>query len=85
MNRRRVGEDRGSKEKDRCPLTGVVTHDVPQVSLQLLVHALGLAIYLQTVRGHQSISLPYILYSLPSTPTPPCAYIHPLLPLYQHQ
>jgi hypothetical protein len=37
------------------------------------------------VRGHQSISLPYLLYSLPLTPTPPCAYVHPLLPLYQYQ
>jgi hypothetical protein len=37
------------------------------------------------VRGHQSISLPYLLYSLPLTPTPPCAYVHPLPPLYQYQ
>jgi hypothetical protein len=28
------------------------------------------------VRGHRSISLPYLLYSIPSTPTPPCAYVH---------
>jgi hypothetical protein len=25
MNRWRVGEDRGSKEKDRCPLTSAIT------------------------------------------------------------
>jgi hypothetical protein len=42
-------------------------------------------IWIAPVRGHPSISLPYLLYSLPSTPTPPCAYVHPLLPLYQHQ
>jgi hypothetical protein len=27
MNRRKVGEDMGSKEKDRCPLTLVVFAD----------------------------------------------------------
>jgi hypothetical protein len=37
------------------------------------------------VRGHRSISLPYLFYSLPWTPTPLCAYVHPLLPLYQYQ
>jgi hypothetical protein len=39
----------------------------------------------EIVRGHRSISLPHLLYSLPSTHTPPCAYVHPLLPLHQHQ
>jgi hypothetical protein len=31
MNRWRVGEDRGSKEKDRCPLTVGVTGEVDEV------------------------------------------------------
>jgi hypothetical protein len=32
MNRWRVGEDRGSKEKDRCPLTGTsVRKDVLRI------------------------------------------------------
>jgi hypothetical protein len=39
----------------------------------------------EPVRGYQSIFLPYLLYFLPSTHTPPCAYVHPLLPLYQYQ
>jgi hypothetical protein len=45
MNRWRVGDDRGSKEKDRCPLTvevlrmtsGIITSD-PQVGSQQCWH-----------------------------------------------
>jgi hypothetical protein len=34
MNRWRVGEDRGSKEKDRCPLTGYLSfHHHPLLDL----------------------------------------------------
>jgi hypothetical protein len=49
------------------------------------VHVMAEGAIVSSVRGHRSISLPYLLYSLPSTHTPPCAYVHPLLPLYQYQ
>jgi hypothetical protein len=36
MNRGRVGEERGGKETDRCPLTPTVFHLVGLVSLLVL-------------------------------------------------
>jgi hypothetical protein len=36
MNRWRVGEDRGSKEMDRCPLTGIILSIGPHIPLTVL-------------------------------------------------
>jgi hypothetical protein len=55
------------------------------MALRRLWPGLGFGKAKASVRGHQSISLPYLLYSLPLTPTPPCAYVHPLPPLYQYK
>jgi hypothetical protein len=45
MNRWRVGEDRGSKEKDRCPLTRSSTLKVINLSLYLLLSIQPLCIF----------------------------------------
>jgi hypothetical protein len=37
MNRWRVGEDRGSKEKDRCPLTVSRIQEITEVEQQVIV------------------------------------------------
>jgi hypothetical protein len=38
MNRRRVGEDRGSKETDGCPLTMMEKAAADSISEGMLVH-----------------------------------------------
>jgi hypothetical protein len=43
MNRRRVGEDRGSKETDRCPLTSAAySTPSPNASLKTLLMAISI-------------------------------------------
>jgi hypothetical protein len=38
MNKGRVGEDRGSKERDRCPLTGILLFDFKLVHVPAIHH-----------------------------------------------